>query len=76
MTSNKLAVKLELSWQELSDLDSIKRIAEAPDRKVRRVVTRTKGDNVEDRMMGKYVSTKAVAAMMNSLVAFPVFPIN
>ena len=51
MTSNKLAVKLELAWHELSDLDSIKRMAEAPLRKERRVVNKTKGDNMEVRMM-------------------------
>jgi hypothetical protein len=75
MTSNKLAVKLELLWQELSDFDSIKRMAEAPDRNVRRAVTKTKGDSIEDRMTGD-VSTKAVAARTISLVMFPSFLIN
>ena len=51
-TLNKLAVKLELAWQALRDCDSINRTAEAPERRERRVVRKTKGEsNIEDRMM-------------------------
>ena len=50
-TSNKLAVKLELSWHALSDFDSINRMADALDRKERREVKKTKGENSEDLMM-------------------------
>jgi len=51
-TLNKLAVKLELSWQVLRDLDSINRMAEAPESRERKDVTKTKGEsNNEDRMM-------------------------
>lgn len=50
-TLNKLAVKLELSWQVLRDFDSINLMAETPESKEdkeRRVVT---GDNIENLMM-------------------------
>ena len=70
-TSNKLAVKLELSWQELRDLDSINRMAEAPERRVRSVVTKTNGDNIDGRMAGGYVSTSAVKAKIESLRLLP-----
>ena len=50
-TLNKLAVKLELSWHALRDFDSINRMAEAPERKDRRDVKKTKDENNEDLMM-------------------------
>jgi len=48
----RLAVKLELSWHALRDFDSINRMAEVPERRERKDVSRTKGESdIEDRMM-------------------------
>jgi hypothetical protein len=50
-TLNKLAVKLELSWQVLRDFDSINLMAETPDRREEKESKVTTGDNIESLMM-------------------------
>ena len=51
-TLNRLAVKLELSWQVFKDFDSINLTAEAPERREKREREKIKGEsNIEDRMM-------------------------
>jgi hypothetical protein len=51
-TLKRLAVKLELSWHALRDFDSINRTAEVPERRERKDVSKTKGENnIEGRMM-------------------------
>jgi hypothetical protein len=51
-TLKRLAVKLELSWHALRDFDSINRMAEVPERRERKDVSRTKGESdIEDRMV-------------------------
>jgi hypothetical protein len=51
-TLKRLAVKLELSWHALRDFDSINRVAEVPERRERKGVSKTKGESIiEDRMM-------------------------
>lgn len=50
-TLNKLAVKLELSWQVLRDFDSINLMAETPDRREEKESKVTTGDNVENLMI-------------------------
>jgi hypothetical protein len=55
-TLKRLAVKLELSWHVLRDFDSINRVPETPGRRDRKDVTKTRGDNIEYRMMAIEVS--------------------
>jgi len=50
-TLNRLAVKLELAWQALSDFDSINLVAEALERRDRRDVKKTKGESIEYLMI-------------------------
>jgi hypothetical protein len=57
-TLNRLAVKLELSWQVLRDFDSINRIAEAPENSERRDVRNTKGESINEDLMMVIVSRK------------------
>lgn len=46
-TLNKLAVKLELAWQELREFDSINLMADALEKRERRDVKKTNGDSIE-----------------------------
>lgn len=50
-TLNRLAVKLELSWQVLRDFDSISRMADALENKESIVVNKTKGVSIVDLMV-------------------------
>ena len=60
-TLNRLAVKEELSWQVLRDLDSINRVAETLERRERSVVRMTNGeDNIEDLIVRVCVVESAV----------------
>ncbi len=60
-TLNKLAVKLELSWQAFREFDSINLMACVPERRERRDKKKTKGDTVEDLMIAVGIVTDAVA---------------
>jgi hypothetical protein len=60
-TLNKLAVKLELSWQAFRELDSISLMACVPERRERSEKKKMRGENVEDLMVAVYVVTDAVA---------------
>lgn len=59
MTLNRLAVKLEFAWQGLSDFDSINcrppMFALTPESRERRDIKVTKGESIEDRMVGNYL---------------------
>jgi hypothetical protein len=56
-TLNKLAVRLELAWHVLRELDSIKSMAAAVERRERREVRKTKGEHsTEDRMMAVIIA--------------------
>ena len=50
-TLNKLAVKLELSWQVLRDFDSINRVADVLESSDKKVVNKTNGVDIEVLMM-------------------------
>jgi hypothetical protein len=50
-TLNKLAVKLELSWQALREFDSINLMADTLEKKDRRAVKMTRGEDNEDLIM-------------------------
>lgn len=50
-TLNKLAVKLELSWQVFRDFDSINLMAETPERREDKERRVKMGDNIENLMM-------------------------
>ena len=50
-TLNRLAVKLEFSWQLLRDLVSSKRKANVPGRNDRKVVSKTNDEGIEALMM-------------------------
>jgi hypothetical protein len=60
-TLNKLAVKLELSWQAFREFDSINLTACVPERRERREKKKTRGESVEDLMVAACVVTEAVA---------------
>jgi hypothetical protein len=68
-TLNKLAVRLELSWQVLRDLDSINLVPDAHDRRERREVRRARGAKV--RMMAVFVDLGMPSRRKGEVVARP-----
>ena len=78
-TLKRLAVKLELAWQGLSDLDSINcrppMLAFAPESRERMDMKVVRGERIEKRIMGYYVRRYAVAAWWKEVGVVPEVPI-
>jgi hypothetical protein len=72
-TLNKLAVRLELAWHVLRELDSIKSMAEAVERRERREIRKMKGEHkTEDRMMAVIIVVSMPSSVGEGGPGFPI----